>query len=251
MKRIGLVVGLALVGACGSETTQVIEGVPCVATNLDGCVEIECPGSEPVMVCDGEDGAPGSDGARGPAGQDGAPGAQGPPGLPGQDGQDGAPGAPGADGQDGADAAITSVDVFELVNIESPDVLTPTFTSSGDLVFQGVYEPVDIAEGQRVLMHTQFVGDTRFRFNVATRMDNTTTGVPNLHTHEIEVNPERDRERVIEPHSLLTLSDPLPAGQYTVAVRILSRCDPTATTCGLSTTARALDPQVTIMGLAL
>lgn len=87
MRKLLLVLVLAV--ACGDTTTQVIEGAPCVATALDGCVEIECPGSDPVQVCDGADGATGEQGPPGQPGQDGAQGPQGDPGPQGQPGQDG------------------------------------------------------------------------------------------------------------------------------------------------------------------
>lgn len=95
-----LLLVVVLVG-CSSET-QVVEGTSCTTTQLDSCVEIECPGSEPVQVCDGADGIPGPQGM---PGDDGSPGgAQGPRGEPGADGQDGAP------GQDGGSCSVEPID---------------------------------------------------------------------------------------------------------------------------------------------
>ncbi len=89
MSRAALMVVFSL-AACGSAgTTELVEGTPCTTQDVGRCVELSCPGSEPVEVCDGEDGA---DGARGPEG------------APGQDGQEGAQGDPGPQGLPGQDA---------------------------------------------------------------------------------------------------------------------------------------------------
>lgn len=78
MKRTGLVIAAALTTlGCAGETTHVIQGAPCTTEDMGTCVEISCPGSDPVEVCDGADG---QDGDSGPAGQDGLDGEQGPQG---------------------------------------------------------------------------------------------------------------------------------------------------------------------------
>jgi hypothetical protein len=100
MKKLGWMVALVVLGTgCGTETT-VVSGTDCSVSETDGCAVIECPNSEPVSVCDGEDGAPG---------QPGAPGQHGSPGSLGEDGQDGAQGdigPQGPPGQDGQDAGV-------------------------------------------------------------------------------------------------------------------------------------------------
>jgi hypothetical protein len=82
---------LVLVGCGGADAA------PCTVVDANGCATIECPSSDPVSVCDGEDGAPGAVGANG---QDGATGPAGPQGLEGPAGADGAQGPAGADGSD-------------------------------------------------------------------------------------------------------------------------------------------------------
>lgn len=139
-----LVFALLLVSACGDETTQVIEGVPCVATDLNGCVEIECPGSDPVQVCDGADG---QDGDRGPTGQDGLDGL---PGEQGDQGPQGPPGAPGTDGQDGDPGAVTSVTYLDFAvdgNANAPA------GNNEDCVVDG---PLTVAAGEGAVFYTTF-----------------------------------------------------------------------------------------------
>ena len=234
MRRLVLVCA-ALLLACGSET-RVVEGTPCMTTDLGRCVEITCPGSEPVELCDGEDGAPGSVGPQGPTGMNGEDGAQGLPGPAGQD------------GTDGQDSAITGVHVFELANINSPyrDVVTCSF--SDDPAFQGTYTPVDIVEGRQVLVHTQFRSLEGYRFSLFTYLQ--PLGTAQTQVHEIYVDsPFSDWRTVGQTHNKLSLSDPLPAGQYTVGVCIQSYC-PDDPNCNGAELASALWPQVTIMQVA-
>lgn len=236
MRSILLAVILATLG-CGGET-QVIEGSPCVTTDMDGCVQISCPGSESVEVCNGADGAMGEPGSQGLPGADGSDGAQGPQGVPGPPGQDGA---------DAANPAITSVDVFELENLNSPyrDVINCSF--SDDVVFASDYTPLDVAEGQQVLVHTQFRSLEGYSFSLFTYMQ--PAGTTQQQVHEIYVDsPVSDWRTINETHTKLTLTDPLAAGQYTVGVCIQSYC-PNDANCNAAELASALSPQVVVMGL--
>jgi len=240
MRKLILVGGLVVVATgCGTET-RVVSGTDCAVSETDGCAVIECPNGEPVMVCDGEDGASSSDGAQGPAGQDGAQGAAGDQGPQGPAGQD---------GSDGQDSVITGVHVFELANINSPyrDVVTCSF--SDDPAFQGTYTPMDIAEGQQVLVHTQFRSLKGYSFSLFTYLQ--PAGTTQTQVQEIFVTaPFSDWQTIDETHNKLTLSDPLAAGQYTMGVCIQSYC-PDDPSCNAAELASALWPQVTVMEVAL
>jgi hypothetical protein len=76
--------------------------------------------------------------------------------MGGVGGTGGTGGVAGSAGTGGVGGATPSVDVFGLISSSSWQVDIITCSFSDALVFQGVYEPIDIAEGQQVLVHTQF-----------------------------------------------------------------------------------------------
>jgi len=235
MKKVGLMVGLALVAfACGDTTTQVIEGVPCVSTDLDGCVEIECPGSEPVQVCDGADGADGSAGAQGPSGEDGQDGAQG---------DEGPQGPPGQDGQDGAPGAVVVVETYMLENIQSTDVSDIGCTYSDD---GAAYPPLDVAEGQQLLLFTQFfAGGGDYHFTVTPYVRPVGGSPEALEAIRVETVKVSGSERTTAAlYNRLSVTNPLAAGQYAVGMCIQSGC---SSAC---TVELARDNQITVMQLA-
>jgi hypothetical protein len=125
--------------------THVVSGTDCSVSETDGCAVVECPNGEPVSVCDGEDG---QDGAQG------QPGSVGPPGEDGQDGSQGDAGPQGSPGRDGQDGAVIAVKNFELADIFSVDFNDGQCTFSDDQAFAGVYLPLDIEEGQRLIVFT-------------------------------------------------------------------------------------------------
>ena len=73
-------------GAPGAEGVQGEPGISCSITEGKDSATVSCPGSDPVVITDGQDGAIGPAGPAGPAGQNG------------QDGDDGEDGQNGTNG---------------------------------------------------------------------------------------------------------------------------------------------------------
>lgn len=239
MRKVGtmaclvLVAIAVLIAGCGDTTTQVIEGTPCVTTDLDGCVEIECPGSESLQVCDGADGATGP---------------QGLPGTPGEDGQDGAQGdvgprgSPGQDGQDGTSGAVVAVQTYILENIQSANLsdIGCTFSDDGN-----AFPPLDVEEGQQLLLFAQFFGgggNDRFTVTPYVRpVGGSPAALGEIRVETVKVSGTFRTTAAL--YNRLSVTEPLSAGQYAVGTCIQSGC---SSAC---TTELARENQITVMQL--
>jgi hypothetical protein len=225
-----LVFALLLSSACGGETTQVIEGVPCVATDLDGCVEIACPGNDPVQVCNGADGAQGPPATPGEDGQDGANGDSGPQGPPGQDGRDGTPGA------------VLSVENYTLEDIRSAGRGDIGCAYSDDA---GAYPLLQVEQGQQLLLFTQFFGgggDDAFWVTPYVRpVGGSPEALGQILVQTVKVSGTQRTTAGL--YNRLSVTDPLVAGEYSVGMCIETSC----TSACVAELAR--DNQITVMHL--
>lgn len=89
-------------GAPGGQGIQGEPGTSCSIAEEEDRAIVSCPGSEPVVITDGQDGA------IGPAGQNGSAGHDGEDGQDGEDGNDGAPGVAGQNGTNGTNGTNAS-----------------------------------------------------------------------------------------------------------------------------------------------
>jgi len=121
-----LAVGCAADGVDGVDGLQGVNGTPCDAVRADGCLTVDCPGSDLVTVCDGAPGFDGADGSDGTLGVDGSDGSSGADGAPGADGSDGAPGSDGSDGVAGTSCTVsTEADGVRIVCSDGTEAFIP------------------------------------------------------------------------------------------------------------------------------
>ena len=228
MKRLGLVVGLVVVATGCSTETRVVSGTDCSASETDGCAVIECPNGEPVSVCDGEDGQDGAQGLPGPAGEPGEDGATGP---------EGPQGPQGPPGQDGDPGVVLAVENFELMDIQSLDLATLTCTFSDDPVFSGVYAPLDVEDGQQLVVFTQFFGTSSpDRYTVTPYLravGENRQALDAIRVETVKVSGVHNTTAAI--YNRLSVTEPLVAGQYAFGM--------------CTQRASAADTQITVMQL--
>jgi hypothetical protein len=231
-----MVVLVGVATGCGTET-HVVSGTDCSVSETDGCAVVECPNGEPVSVCDGEDG------------QDGAQGPQGLPGPPGNDGQDGAQGDEGPQGPAGQDGVVVAVKNFELADIDSGDLHTTDCTFTDDPEFAGIYTPLNVEAGQRLIVFTEFFGATqpRDRYTVTPYIQLAAEADQALRPIRVELVSVSGTLRTTRGvYNSLSVTEPLAAGQYTFGMCIVHGCSPSP----LCDAALARDNQRTVMRLA-